>query len=114
MGWVRAPATLSILVWRRDRSVEVPEVLPGLARLPEEDLALDQAAVAVKAGDLRHLGVRERLAHGPPQVGKDVRTLRRERDGRLAALDRPLHADDRRVDAEPPRDPDDHRVLDVH
>ena len=50
------------LLWWCDGSVEVPEILPALAGLPEEDLALDQPAGAVDARDGRHVSVAEGLA----------------------------------------------------
>jgi hypothetical protein len=49
---------------RRDLLVDIPEIFPALVRLPEEDLPLDQAAVAVDACDLMHLFIGQRIAGG--------------------------------------------------
>src|SRR5579862_6897667 len=40
---------------RRDFAVEIPQILPSPGGLPEEDLAFDQAAIAVDGGDGAHV-----------------------------------------------------------
>ena len=90
-------------MWR-DGAVEVPEVFPALAVLPEEDLALDQPAVPVDRRDRRHLLVGERLAGRPPAgwPGSCGR-FDRERDRDLPALTAHLMQTIRGMHAQPLR-----------
>ena len=90
----------------------VPEGVPGLAVLPEEDLALDETAAFVDGGDGGH-----RPGWGREEGGLVVTVysfLRTEKGmGTLAALDGPLDADGGGVKAEAVGDSQDHGILDV-
>src|ERR1035437_3265258 len=97
-----------------DGAVEVPEILPTLAVLPQEELALDEAAVAVDAFDGLHLLFGERLRDRGAQVAQVLVTIDRERNRDLVTLHRPLYADRRRMYSQPLRDRLDDRILHVH
>ena len=49
-------------------SVDVPQVLPGLIRLPQEDMTFDQAVATVDPRDGRHFVRGQRVAHDVLQV----------------------------------------------
>src|ERR1700677_3354174 len=75
---------------RRNLSVDVPQIFPCLAVLPQENLALNQAAVAIDCGNLPHLLVAQRFTDCARQIGTIVVDGKRNR--RLPALHRPLDA----------------------
>ena len=64
---------------RRDLAVHIPKRIPALAILPEKDLAFDQAAFAVEAGDRAHLLVAEWIADDALEVVAIV--MNGKRDG---------------------------------
>src|SRR5213082_645796 len=55
-----------------DLPVEVPEVFPRLAVLPEEHLTLDQSAIAIHRPNGLHVLRGQRLTEHGLQVGQDV------------------------------------------
>ena len=70
-----------------------------LAVFPEEDLAFDQAAVAVDFGDGLHLRGGERVLDGGAEVGDVIARVGGKGNRHLAALHGPLDADQRGMDA---------------
>src|ERR1035441_3465552 len=104
--------SLRILLF--DRSIQIPEIFPGLVLFPQKDLPLDEAAILVDTRDGGHVGIGQRRAHHALQVRQVVAWIDGKRDRRGAALLCPLHADHRRVYAEAPCDCDDRRVFDIH
>src|SRR5438067_10595800 len=93
-----------------DYSIHVPKIFPTLTGLPEKDLPLDEAAIAIYAGDGAHLLLRERRSGHAFEVSQVVTPLGGERDGNRAALGTPLHAHHCRMHAQAPGDIDDHGV----
>src|ERR1035437_10306734 len=92
--------SLGILLF--DRSIQIPEIFPGLVLFPQEDLPLDQAAILVDARDSCHIGIGQRRAYYTLQVRQVVAWIDGERDRRGAALFGPFPADHRRVHPETP------------
>ena len=68
LSWLSSPFMIGLqlpaapTLRRRNLSVHVPELFPGLPVLPQKHLALDQAAIAVDAGNRPHLFVGQRIA----------------------------------------------------
>ena len=96
---------------RRDDAVDIPEVFPGLIVSPKEDLAFDEAAVAIDGGDGAHVFVGERFAYDAAEVGKIVGAAAREGDGNLSALHGPLDANNGGMNADAPSDAEDDRIF---
>src|ERR1035438_9013533 len=62
--------SLRILLF--NRSIQIPEILPGLVLFPQEDLPLDEAAIPIDASDSGHIDIGQRRAHHARQVGQIV------------------------------------------
>ena len=80
-----------------------------MAVFPQEDLALDQAAVAIEGGDGAHFIFGERVSGDAGEVGAIV--VDGEGNGCLPALDGPLDANHGGMNSVALGDTDDHRVF---
>src|SRR5580658_4659245 len=103
------PTCAQPVLRRRYLSMNVPQVFPGLAVLPEKHLAFNQAAVAVDSRNLPHLFVAQRIARYALKIGAIV--VDRKWNRRLPALHRPLGADHRGMNPMPPGNLHDHWIF---
>src|ERR1039457_2901386 len=54
-----APVMLdrSLRILLLDRSIQIPEIFPGLVLFPQKDLPLDETAILIDARDGGHIGI---------------------------------------------------------
>src|ERR1035441_1723931 len=70
--------SLRILLF--DRSIQIPEIFPGLVLFPQKDLPLDEPAILVDAGDGGHVGIGQRRAHHTLQARQVVAWIDRSEE----------------------------------
>ena len=96
---------------RSNFSVDIPEILPALPIFPQENLAFDQARVAINRGYCVHLFVAQPVSAGGSQIRGVVARVNRKWNWCLPTLHRPFDADGRGMNSMPVSDPDNDRVF---